>query len=432
VSSSSPRLALEFVIILFPFLVGIGTEVGAQEQAFAALFAGWVVGWVTRFLLGHRKLRIACPPSVIRPALALAGLLVFGAVHGLVAGNPPLDVARDLSQFAGYLLILPMLTVIRDRRAALRMLWILLVIGVFAYMWNTWYWVSLKYDLSWPGWPTLSVGAAYLGPFLAALWALVMLKTRSRTRQLATCGVAAHILLATMSGYRSRILEVMLLACFTLWAVWVVEPRRRAQVVVAGVLLLTSVGALVGGTVTGVLPLVRNERILQTYRTILEPERLREDLSLEGYLIEANAALRAFLRQPVLGVGLGKHVEMEWAHGRWYQTAFTQHIWFTEVLMKWGVMGSLLFLWFFLALVRFALGLGRQAVNPVHKALALGFGVWVMVSLVPSVGHIGSQGFSFVIALMVAVLPQLCRSVLESTGLDANKERESLRCPRAA
>ncbi len=410
-----PYVGLVLVLAAFPFLVGVSPTVGPHEQLFFGLIVGWDLGWVM-LTCTRRQSLVRLPSAVALPALLIAVLLVVSTVVGVVRGAPLLDVLRDLSQFVGYLVILPVCMVVTHRGQASKLCAALLAIGVPCYVWNTAYWVAVKHGLGWPGWPTLIVGAAYIGPFVGALLPLVLLRTKPGVRLLACFAILGLVVLSVASGYRSRVLQVVALALVGFLVTWYVDRRRRPQVLCRGLLLLTVVVGLVGGALVGIirLPLIENPE--QFYATLTDPRRLTTDLSLEGRLVEARAALNTFSQYPLLGVGLGRRVGMQWEHGRWYETAFTQHIWVTEMLMKFGILGSLLFLWFFLSVVRYALRTAAETPSSLGKALALGVAVWVVVTLIPTVGHFGDRGFNFALAIMLGVLPYLREPGLQEVG----------------
>jgi len=395
-----------FVIMLtFPFLVGFSSSVSMSEQAFAVLFGAWFIGWFIRYLLDNsRRMNFGWHP-VARPTLALALLLATAALMGILTGATPMNVVRDLSQYVGYLVLLPVVGVIRDRKSAARLLKIAVIIGLPCYIWSAFIWWSRKFGLEYGGMDTAQVGGAYLGPFIGALWPLALLKTGRWVRRFAALGLFLVLLYALGSGYRSQIIAVVVMTAVAIWGIWKVQSGRRKLVVVIPVAL----GAIfvlwfVGGTL-GYLPLSGGARTRYLYSSLLSPQSLTSNISVQGRLVEAQAGLRVFQQYPLLGIGFGHHVPMEWAHGTWYKTAFTQHIWITEMLMKFGALGTLIFAWFFMAALRFSYTIAKRADNALVKAIALGVFIWVSVNLVPGVGNISNRGFAFMVGLMMGMLP---------------------------
>jgi len=395
------------IMIAFPFLVGFSSTVSAREEAFAILFIVWFLGWLMRYFLDRSgRVNFGWHPVAL-PTLALALLLATAALMGILTGATPMDVVRDLSQYVGYLVLLPVVGVIRYRKSAARLLKIAVIIGLPCYIWSSFIWWSRKFGLEYGGMDTAQVGGAYLGPIVGALWPLALLKTGWWTRRLATLGLFILFLYALGSGYRSQIISVVVMTSVAIWAIWKTQSgKRKVMVAIPIILGIVFVIWLIGGTV-GYLPLPGGARSQYLYSSLLSPEQLISNISVQGRLVEAKAALRVFQRYPLLGIGFGHHVPMEWAYGTWYKTAFTQHIWITEVLMKFGVLGMLVFIWFFVAILRLAYVVAKNASDPIVKAIALGVFIWLSTSLIPTAGSISNRGFTFMVGLMGGILPAL-------------------------
>lgn len=216
--------------------------------------------------------------------------------------------------------------------------------------------------------------------------------------------------LSIWSGYRTRVIGVIASAVFALFALYLIDRRGKPRIVLVGLTVLLGIIAILYGSLTNMLPLVPSERIQQIYNTLLNPSLLVMDLSVQGRLVEAQAALDVFARSPLFGVGFGHHVPMDWPYGRWYKTSFTQHIWMTEMLMKFGIVGSILFLWFFFSAIRFAFKRAKEARPIMAKALAVGIIVWMITMLIPTLGHFGDRGFNLTLAVVLAILPFLGQS----------------------
>jgi len=393
------------IMIAFPFLVGFSSTVSASEQAFAVLFGAWFIGWFVRYLLDRsRKSEFAWHPVTL-PTLAVGVLLVIASLMGGLTGATPMDVVRDLSQYVGYLVLLPVAGIIRYRKSASRLLRVAVLIGLPCYIWTSFVWWSRKFGLEYGGMDTAAVGATYLGPIIGALWPLMLLRTGRRMRTLAALGLFLFLPYMLGSGYRGAIISAVAVTSVAIWGIWKVQSGRRKLVVVIPV----AIGAIfvlwfIGGTL-GYLPLPGGARTASLYSSLLSPQSLLSNISVQGRLVEARAALKVFQRYPLLGAGLGHHVPMQWAHGTWYETAFSQHIWVTEMLMKFGALGALIFTWFFIAILRFSYTVAKRADSPMVKAIALGVFIWIITSLIPFFGSFSNRGFTFMVGLMVGMLP---------------------------
>ncbi len=396
---------LFLIMVTFPFLVGFSSSVSMSEQAFAVLFGAWFTGWVVRYLLDNSRVMNFSWHPVALPTLAVGVLLVTASLLGGLTGASPMDVVRDLSQYVGYLVLLPVAGIIRYRKSASKLLKIAIVIGLPCYIWSTFIWWSRKFGLEYGGMDTAQVGAAYLGPFVGALWPLALLKTGRWIHRFAALGLFLVLLYALGSGYRSQIVAVVVMTSVAIWGIWEVQAGRRKLVVVIPIALgIIFLIWAIGGTL-GYLPLPEGARTRYLYSSLLSPQSLISNISVQGRLVEARAALKVFQRYPLLGEGLGHHVPMQWAHGTWYKTAFTQHIWVTEILMKFGVLGMLIFLWFFIVILRFAYIVAKRDDSPVVKAIALGILIWITMGLIPIGGSVSNRGFAFMVGLIVGILP---------------------------
>lgn len=393
------------IMIAFPFLVGFSSTVSVSEQAFIVLFGTWFIGWVVRYLLDKsRKINFSWHP-VAPPTLAVGALLVTAALMGGLTGASPIDVVRDLSQYVGYLVLLPVAGIIRYRKSALKLLKIAVLIGLPCYIWSSFIWWSRKFGLEYGGMDTMQVGGAYFGPIIGALWPLMLLRTGRRMRTFAALGLFLLLLYMFGSGYRSQIILAVVMTSVAIWGIWKVQSGRRKMIVVIPIALgAVFVLWFIGGTL-GYLPLPGGARTSYLYSSLLSPQRLLSNMSIQGRLVEAQAALKVFYQHPLLGEGFGHHVPMQWAHGTWYKTAFSQHIWVTEMLMKFGILGALIFAWFFIEILRFSYTVAKRADSPMVKAIALGVFIWIITSLIPFFGSFSNRGFAFMVGLMVGMLP---------------------------
>ena len=264
---------------------------------------------------------------------------------GLINGATSIDTFRDVSQFAGYFVILPVAGIVRSRKDAWKLLILLLIIGLPSYIWSSFIWSARKFAYEEYG--SLNaplIGSAYFGPFIGALWPLVFLKTKKWIRALAVVSLSILMIYARGSGYRSSILSIVIITAVSIWCIWSIQTGiKKFKVIFPFVIGVLFVMWVVYGTI-GILPLPGGERTRQLYSSLVYPSALSQDLSFMGRMEEARAALETFKKYPILGIGLGHHVEMYWKWGRWYETAFTQHIWMTEMLMKYGILGAFVFL----------------------------------------------------------------------------------------
>jgi len=394
------------LVIAFPLLVGFSPDVGVAEQTFAVLFGAWFLGWVARLLLDRSgKLNVGWHP-VARPALAMGALLAFGALIGLLNSATWIDTFRDLSLYVGYLIVLPVVGVVRSRKAAWRLFTIVALIGLPAFIWTSFVWWARKFGVEY-GLTIALVGAAYWGPVIGMLWPMFSLRTGRRKKLLALFGLSLLLLFAIGSGYRSMILAMLVMICVAAGGVWLIQTGGRRMMAVVPLIVGTVFLFWVIGGTHGYLPLPGGDRTRALYASLVSPKVLLQDPSMQARLREAQAALEVFRENPIIGQGLGHRVEFLNWDGRWTWSAFDLHISYSEILMEFGIIGALVFVWYFGAILRFAFAVAKKADNHLVKAVALGIIVWIVMNLTPTVGSLSNLGFTFVVGLMVGILPAL-------------------------
>jgi O-antigen ligase len=397
------------VVIALPLLVGHSPDVSISEQAFAVLFGAWFLGWVARWLLDRSgKLNFGWHP-VAKPVLAMGTLLAFGAIIGLLNGAALTDMFRDFSLYAGYFIVLPVAGVVRSRKTAWRLFKIVALIGLPFFIWTSFVWWARKFGIE-HGFGIVLAGAAYAGPIIGMLWPMLLLRTGRRKQLLALFGLSLLLLFAIGSGYRSMILAMLVMSCVAVGSVWVIQAgKQRMRAVVPLIVGVAFLFWVIGG-IHGYLPLPGGDRTRTIYASMISPQMLLQDLSFQGRLLEAQAALEAFREHPIIGQGLGHRLEHLWWNGEWVQSAFTLHISYPEILMEFGIIGALVFAWYFGSILRFAFVVAKKADNHLVKAVALGIIAWIIVNLIPTVGSLSNMGFTFVVGLMAGILPALAGS----------------------
>jgi hypothetical protein len=80
-----------------------------------------------------------------------------------------------------------------------------------------------------------------------------------------------------------------------------------------------------------------------------------------------------------------------------------------ETLMKFGVLGSAIFAWYFFAIIRQAFEVVRTSDNYFAKVMGLGLVIWLIPALAASVAGsaFSDRGFALTVGVMAGVLPAL-------------------------
>jgi len=422
-----------FIILLMQPLFFSGAQgpgITIAKAAYALIFLAWFGGWIAR-----RAVRINKEPwwhPMIRPAIVLALTLLMACFLGLFLFSGRIDfVVRDLSQYLGYLAVLPIADVVRGRQRARQLLLFLAILGLPGAVLSMLHWAGSKQGWEWASdLPYLRFMANYWTPFEGLVWAAALIPVRysglkRRIRIIAGLWIGLRLLWLILSGFRGSIITELVILGVVVWAIGRIQPGCRG----AGLRLLPIflwaliVGWVVLG-VSGIVELPGGDRNINIYGTLLSPDSFFSDLSVQGRLAEAHAALSAWRQSPIVGVGLGYNLQFVWWDKRtiWEQQ-FNFHVGYTETLMKFGVVGALIFFWYFWAGARLAWHSMTSAPSLWARALAMGVLLMIVGALVGSVSgsSFSDRGFTLTLGVMLGVMPAVCgypklAGVLDQTG----------------
>lgn len=403
----TPYRGLFIIIIAFPFMVGFSEGVDIAEYGFVLIFSIWLIGWLIRLLLDKAGRMTFSWHPISKPTLAIFALLITGAIVGMINGASFLNIFRDLSQYVGYILILPVASIVRKQKSALKILIILFLIGLPCWVYSSFIWWARKFGSEYATMNIAGIGTAYMGPFIGALWPFLFLKTKRSTKIIAGFFLIIYAIYTIGSGYRSAIIAFLTMTSISAGLLWItykgIRKAKAVPVLILGIIFL--VWFYYG--MHGSLPLPGGERARMLYSSLISPSKLSEDLSFQGRMIEAEASLETFKKYPVLGQGFGHHVEMFWKHGRWYETSYIQHFWPAEILRKFGILGSLIFIWYFISILKLTFNLAKKTDNLITKGISFGILVWIATNLLLPFGSFTDRGYIFTVGVIIGMLPAL-------------------------
>lgn len=394
------------IISSFPVLVGFSEDISLAERAFIILFSLWVTGWLLQ-LVQDRKKRLSFKwHPLTTPTLILGLLLFISAIIGYLNGAELADVLRDLSKFTGYFMLFPVASVVKDEKKVSSLLILLFLIGLPSWIWNTFIWSARKFDYEYGAMNIISVGGEYIGPFIGALWPIFLLRTKKMFKTLSLLLLMILFGYVLGSGYRHQVSGFLIMSFASIWCIWAVQTGiKKIKAVIPFIACLIFVFWLYYGTL-GHLSLPGDEKVKDFYRPLLFTNELLHDPSFQGRLIESQAAVNKFREYPIFGVGLGHQVEFQTKFG-WFKSSFTHHIWQTELLMKFGLIGIIIFICYFVSVLKFTFIVAKQSANPLVKAFILGIFVWIIKTIIPTVGSFCGHGFTFTLGIMLGILPAL-------------------------
>jgi len=412
-----------FIILAQPLFIsvlsegamsGMTTTVGVSKVIYGVLFALWFMAWGLSRGFSRKGKQPALAPSMAAPALALGGYLGVAILLGLVYGANFGDIIRDLSQYVGYLAVLPLLDLVRTPRQAKNLIFFLALVGLPTYLLTTIWGIGVKQrlDLS-PALVMFQFAGQYWGPIEGAIWAVAVSFPGLAGQISAWLWLVLEGGMSIISGYRHKLLMFILAALTAFMVSGTLARRRLARYLIPVILSLMIVAIM--ADLSGMINLPLTDVTRDRYSTLLSGKKFQQDDSMQGRFQEAQWLLKKFWQNPVTGIGLG--------HGAGDPTLpggynFVYHNGYHASLMKFGVIGSLIFAWYFLALLRQALAIGRRADNYFARVIGLGLVVWLIPALIGSfwVNFFSNRGFALTVGVMAGLLPALVLSPQEAAA----------------
>jgi O-antigen ligase len=387
-----------------------GAGFSAAKMVYGALFTVWFGAWALSKLFGRKTEKSSLTPSMAAPALAFGALLGLAIVIGLLYGAPLGNIIRDLSQYVGYLAVLPLLDLVRTSTQAKRLILFLALIGLPASIMTDAFSIALKQDeeLS-HAFLTLVYAAPYWGPIQGAVWAAAVSFPGFAVKLLAWAWLVFKGALSVFSGFRYMLLMFVIGGLTAFLVSGRITRHSLARYMIPLFLMLMMAGVL--ADVSGMIKLPISDITRERYGTLLSGKKLQQDQSMEGRFIESRALLHAFLRNPVTGLGLGQSLHYRDVTGYLDKSRlrFKYHNGYLETLMKFGVVGTAIFAWYFFTLIRQAFAVVRTSDHYFAKVMGLGVVIWLVPALAASLAGsaFSDRGFSLTVGVMAGLLPAL-------------------------
>lgn len=401
-----------FLLLLTqPLFISVASEhagFGVTKVIYGVLFAIWFLAWALK-PVARDTAKPQLHYSMRRPALAFGAVLGVAVLMGLLFGAPLDYIVRDLSQYVGYLAVLPLLDLVRTPKQAKRLVFFLALLGLPSSILFDVGAIGGKQDIEMsPMLMALQYGAPYWGPIQGALWVVAVSFPGFAVKLLAWGWLILKSSLSVFSGFRGMLI-VFIICALTAFLVSGRIARHSLARYMIPLLLALTVGGLLAD-LSGMINLPLSDKTRERYSTLLSEKGLMRDESVEGRLIEGKAMFRAFLQNPVTGIGLGYTLKFSY-YGRPTEKKgiFRHHNGYLETLMKFGVVGTLIFAWFFLTLLRQAFEVVRASDSYLAKVIGLGLVIWIVPALAASVAgsYFSDKGFSLTVGVMAGLLPAL-------------------------
>jgi len=127
--------------------------------------------------------------------------------------------------------------------------------------------------------------------------------------------------------------------------------------------------------------------VVTRFNTLLNPQTLISESSIQWRVVESEYALPQIIAHPLIGLGLGADYRpwdsrVDFVLAPYDQFAYIHdgHLW---MVLKTGLIGYLLFIWFLFLFLQRSLKFWRKISDPFHKAMVLSFAL-AMIGILPA------------------------------------------------
>jgi len=398
-----PFLLVGFFIITF----GVHQELDVQKLVFPMLFGVVFFSW----LLNRNKAMYHLPlfsRRLTRPSVALGLLIIVSIIPALMNGTSLTDWFRDASNYANYLLIVPVSSLLKSRSHA-KLMAVLLLVWSFIVSLATIsagsYFVSgplffLGERLPFSASPAWCLSVILIG---MALWVGLRMLPNAANRWFARACLGVLILLALAgliaAGYRFAFFSLAISM-----AIFVALGSMRDRSLWIRVPVLLALGLVAFGILGPLFPLDLRGFLDKLMPVLTGRGSVATDLSFQAKLAQMSKNLQEFYDAPLLGKGFGYEAGYLLFSGKYVEEGFFAHNSYTGLLMKTGIIGFSIVVWFLYAVVRALLKARKVA----HGTLE-----WFYFGLVLSIIGVGvfslseasidNRTFSSMISISVAL-----------------------------
>jgi len=405
------------LLLIQPLLFASWDETGisAGKVVYGVIFAVWFGVWLLSRLLTRNSAKTIFWHPMARPTLAFGGVLVLAVAVGLVRGNALSDIIRDLALYVGYLAVLPIIDIIRKPGQAKKIVLFLGIVGFPSYILSELVHIGMKQDIGTADIPFLPNAQYYWGPIQGAFWAVALAYERVTPRIAAWFWLIFCAWAIFFSGYRGQ-----LLAFFGAGAVAIFfagKLGRHFAIRLAGACILGLILTIFIADAAGVIKISGTDVGRSKLSTLFSGKSFYQDNSAYGRILEIQAQLKTFAKSPIVGVGLGYNFIYRTYDGSWYGGGLRTHNGYTDTLMKFGVLGTVFFAWYFIAAIRMALSCITLSETFFSKAISFGTVIWFfsLLVLAGSWGDVfAEKGVALPVGVMAGLLPALANQQPQS------------------
>jgi O-antigen ligase len=294
---------------------------------------------------------------------------------------------------------------VRTPKQAKRLIFFLALLGLPAYIISTVYGIAGRQDIAISHTLAVITGSgSYWGPIQGALWAVAVSFPGFAVKLLAWAWILLLAAASVYSGARNMLLIVIISAGIAFLITGRIARHGLARYMIP-VLLTVMVGGVLAD-LSGMVTLPISNYTRYKYSTLLSEKKFQHDDSMEGRFRESEALYKLFLKNPITGIGLGHTLDDPNIPGG---RTFRFHNGYLAFLMKFGLVGTTIFAWYFIAIIRLAFQVARTSDNYFVKVMGLGVVIWLVPVLIASVAvsAFSSRGFTLTVGVVAGLLPAL-------------------------
>lgn len=381
-----PVAIIAFLLFVVPFnILWLGVGITPFEAIYGLTYVILVLLWISRRIIGgifsasggkDRPESLISPITL--PLIIFFGFALLACIIGVLRGHKFQHWGSDLNTIMYYGLCFVMLDSVKDKKTLYRLFSLVLFSMVMGL-------VKALYDIMQAPYP-------HMGTQMMGIQHITLSSTNLTGLAIFIISVAIAITLAksrkkTIFSMLSLFFGIMIIASFSR-ALWISAvfglaslffislgkgKRNFLKLILAGILLSSLYLSIVISLPLD-NPLARSlQNVGERYRSIFtvmtEPTIITRD-------VELREAVKKGLMHPFFGNGLGTHVTY-FRHDRWFgaqiwsSTRYIHNV-YVYLFLNMGFLGLLSFLWFCIALIKYALGLYGSLKDEMDKGLTLG------------------------------------------------------------
>lgn len=391
-------------------LLGATDALNSGKILFALIYTLFLV-WVLKLIVSHG---LSNQEPLVFWTVAMLALLAFSRVPGIYWRISLVDWARDLLPLLNFSWILVGAFAFSSRKSFWRGYLVFVAVDLFlTFVVTGHYLVIRQFTSAGSGlfeYVKASDSVVLFGVFMTA--PMAGLPDRGHRRWFGLLS-ATFVTATLLTGTRSHFGALLAGLLFYFWLTKR-ELKKGARVARRAVL-----GSFVLGTIAFGAALVSGlVNVQQIIQRIAEMSSLSFG-ALSYRLDESLLAWDVFQRSPIFGQGLGYQLPSMRLLGS-ETNLYMLHDFYFYLLVKFGIVGTIIFLAFLVSMIRTAVSTYRQATEPIYRAFAAGLASLIAALVVESLtaARFSDKSATAMLAILIALLLSARRETALSRALE--------------